>query len=78
MRTSISPQTLSSFPLTFFFAITFNATSCVIPDDDSPGVVGKDPEEGFDGRPFCEVEGPAAAPRSAMLTCSAGTFHVAR
>ena len=29
LRTSISPQTLSSFPFTFFFGITFSATSIV-------------------------------------------------
>jgi hypothetical protein len=54
----------------------------VIPGDGSPeprGVAGEDPEEGLRlvDEPFCDVEAPAA-PRSAMLTCSAGTFHVAR
>ena len=31
LRTSISPQTLSSFPLTFFLGMILRATSTVIP-----------------------------------------------
>lgn len=45
-NTSISDHTLSSFPLTFFFGITFSATSLDIPlgrlSPPSPGDVGFD------------------------------------
>ena len=33
LRTSISPHTASSFPLTFFLGMTLSATSFVTPDD---------------------------------------------
>lgn len=83
-RTSISPHTLSSFPLTFFFGMIFSATSFVMP------LTVRFPRPGDDGRDeiFAGVRLPsvllgdmglrsAAAPRSAVSTCSSGTCHVA-
>jgi hypothetical protein len=66
-KTSISPHTLSSFPLTFFFGMIFNATSFVMPlGDRSPGF-----GEGGLEVPFF-VDKPASssatAPLSAVLT----------
>ena len=84
-RTSISPHTLSSFPLTFFFGMIFSATSFVMP------LSVRSRRPGDDGRdmPFAGLRFPfvllgdsegfssAAAPRSAVSTCSSGTCHVA-
>ena len=84
-RTSISPQTLLSLPLTFFFGMTFSATSIVsslllpffdLPDterEDEVRVTGGLGEEGVDEPSV----GSAAAPLRATRVCSGGTCHVA-
>ena len=69
LSTSISPQTLCSLPLTFFFGMSFSATSFVIPLPPGPG---------DDGRELAfSVRLSADAPCSASAACSLGTFQVA-
>ena len=84
-NTSISPQTFASVSFTFFFGMTFNATSFTMP-------LGVLSSEGlwpaFLLEPFVNNFGlsdfsfvwstSAAAPRSANVIWSTGTCHVAR
>jgi hypothetical protein len=87
-NTSISPHTLASFPLTFFFGMTFKATSLVnLLGGPRPGegererALNEDATanidfEDFEGR-IVGSRSAILAPRSAMAVSSAGTCHVA-
>ena len=77
-NTSISPHTFASLSLTFFFGMTFNATSFTMPLETLSGeglwpfLLGE-----MEDFPFVWSTS-AAAPRSDNVIWSIGTCHVAR
>lgn len=86
LSTSISPQTLTSFPLTFFFGIIFKATSFVTPlrvlcaESCEGERERRRSEEARDLEGFRVGRGYSSptAPRSAVASWLTGTCHVAR
>lgn len=88
-RTSISPQTLLSFPLTFFFGMTLSATSTVKPSSGCCSFFDLEEKDVLEfvreaGAGLLSLGGAAvslgaaAAPRRATGVWPGGTCHVAR